>query len=250
MIRIKNNVQIDGIRKSCRIAAEVLNQLSRHITDGVNTAYLNELACNYMTQHKATSAALNYKGFPSSICTSINEVICHGIPSQKDVLKIGDIVGIDVSTILNGYYGDTCKTFSVGQGSLKVKSLLRVAQNALQLGIKEVAPGKHFGDIGHAISQYAYAEGYSVVYEFVGHGVGIEFHEEPAIAHVAARGSGPIMLEGMVFTIEPMLNAGKPQAIIDSKDKWTTRTIDGNLSAQFEHTVLVTKNGCEILTAI
>ncbi|HON18580.1 MAG TPA: type I methionyl aminopeptidase [Salinivirgaceae bacterium] len=247
-IVIKNPYQIEQIRKSSRLAAKVLQYIEPFVKPGVDTEYLDNLILQFIEQHGAKSATLGYHGYPKASCISPNEIVCHGIPSKSVVLKDGDIVNIDVTTILNNFYGDTSKMFLVGNVSEEAKALVDAAEHCLRLGIQQVRPGAHFGDIGYAISQYAHSKGYSVVYEFCGHGVGINFHEEPQVEHIAKKGSGAVMLPGMIFTIEPMINQGKPRVVIDKTDGWTARTIDGKLSAQFEHTVLVTKNGYEILT--
>jgi methionyl aminopeptidase len=247
-ILIKNSEQIEGIRKSSRLAANVLKYIEPFVVAGVNTAHLDDLILSYIQKHGAISATVGYQGYPKASCISPNEVVCHGIPSEQVVLKNGDIVNIDVTTILNGFYGDTSKMFFIGEVSQEAKSLVETTKHCLNLGIQEVKPGAYFGDIGFAIARYAQSKGYSVVYEFCGHGVGVHFHEEPQIEHIARKGSGAVMRPGMTFTIEPMINQGKARVTIDQKDGWTARTIDGKLSAQFEHTVLVTETGYEILT--
>lgn len=249
-IIIKNEIQIEGIRKSCRLAAQTLDFIKDYIKEGVTTAMLDKLIETYIRDNGAIPAPLNYLGFPKSSCISVNEVVCHGIPNDNIVLKNGDIFNVDVTTILDGYYGDTGTMFSMGEISREARELIDVARHCLNLGIEQVKPGNYFGNIGFVISRYAHSKGCSVVYEFCGHGVGVEFHEEPQVDHIARRNSGALMKEGMIFTIEPMINRGKPKVIIDEKDGWTARTIDGKLSAQFEHTVLVTKTGCEVLTDI
>ncbi|HPW67457.1 MAG TPA: type I methionyl aminopeptidase [Salinivirgaceae bacterium] len=247
-IIIKTPEQIEGIRKSSRLAANVLKYIEPHVVAGVSTEYLDNLILRYIEDNDATSATLGYNGFPKASCISLNEVVCHGIPSESVILKDGDIVNIDVTTILNGYYGDTSTMFLIGNVSDDAMKLVEATKHCLNLGIQQVKPGAYFGDIGFVIARYAHSKGYSVVYEFCGHGVGIDFHEEPQVEHIARRGSGKKMREGMIFTIEPMINMGKPRVKIDTKDGWTARTIDGKLSAQFEHTVLVTPTGYEILT--
>lgn len=202
-----------------------------------------------MRDHGAIPATLNYNGYPKSTCISVNDVICHGIPGPY-VLRDGDILNVDVTTILNGYFGDTSRMFSIGDVSEYAQKLVRVTKECLDLGIKQCFPGNHVGNIGYSINKHAVAHGYTVVYEFCGHGVGVKFHEEPEVSHIAAINSGPKMKAGMTFTIEPMINAGKARAKVDKKDGWTARTIDGKLSAQFEHTVLITATGVEVLTDI
>tara|TARA_Y100000034_G_scaffold117125_1_gene156259 strand:- start:955 stop:1713 length:759 start_codon:yes stop_codon:yes gene_type:complete len=249
-IIIKTAEQIEGIRKSCVLAADTLQMLDAEIKEGITTEKINELVDTYIRDHGAIPAPLNYMGYPKSVCTSINEVVCHGIPDQT-VLKTGDVVNVDVTTILDGYFGDTCKMFPVGEISQDAHELLDVTQGCLAKGIGQVEPGKAFGMIGHAINLYASRQGYSVVYQFCGHGVGLQFHEEPHVNHHVAREDPDYlteMQEGMIFTIEPMINQGLAEAVIDNTDKWTARTVDGKLSAQYEHTILVTSNGSEILT--
>lgn len=247
-IIIKTPEQIEGIRKSSRLAANVLKYIEPYVVAGVSTEHLDNLILKYIEDNGAISATLGYNGFPKASCISLNEVVCHGIPSESIILKEGDIVNIDVTTILNGYYGDTSTMFLIGNVSDEAMKLVEATKHCLNLGIQQVKPGAYFGDIGFVIARYAHSKGYSVVYEFCGHGVGIDFHEEPQVEHIARRGSGKKMREGMIFTVEPMINTGKPRVTIDTKDGWTARTIDGKLSAQFEHTVLVTPTGYEILT--
>lgn len=247
-IIIKSKKQIEGIRKSSQLAASTLDFITEYVKEGVSTEYLDDLIHKYITENDAVPAPLNYHGFPKSSCISLNNVICHGIPSKETILKDGDILNIDITTILDGFFGDTSKMFTIGQISEEAKKLIRVTKECLDIGIKEVHPKKRFGNIGFAINKHAKAHGYSVVYQFCGHGVGINFHEEPQISHISPKKSGARMKPGMTFTIEPMINVGKPDAVVDEKDGWTARTSDNQLSAQFEHTVLVTDNGVEILT--
>lgn len=247
-ILIKNEEQINGIRESSILAANVLKYIEPFVKEGVTTAYLDDLINRYIINHGAISATIGYQGYPKASCISINEVVCHGIPSEVTRLKNGDIVNIDVTTILNEYFGDTSKMFFVGEVSDEAKELVETTKHCLDLGIQQVRPGANFGDIGYAIARFAQSKGYSVVYEFCGHGVGIKFHEDPQVEHISRKGSGAQMKPGMIFTIEPMINMGKARVTIDSKDGWTARTIDGKLSAQFEHTVLVTNEGYEILS--
>jgi methionyl aminopeptidase len=203
-----------------------------------------------MMDNGAIPATLNYNGFPKSSCISPNNVICHGIPSKNVILKDGDIINIDVTTILNGYFGDTSRMFTIGEISDDAQNLIDATKHCLDLGIQQVKPKNVFGNIGYVIGRYAKAKGYSVVYEFCGHGVGLQFHEEPQVDHIARRNSGHVMKPGMIFTIEPMINMGKSKVSIDPDDEWTARTRDNKLSAQFEHTILVTPNGFEVLTDI
>lgn len=249
-IIIKNQEQIDGIRKSSILAGQTLNFIESYVKPGVNTEYLDDLIEQFMRDHGAIPATLDYNGYPKSSCISPNNVICHGIPSKDVILKEGDIINIDVTTILNGYFGDTSRMFKVGEVSQEAEKLMEVTKHCLNLGIQQVKPKNVFGNIGFVIGRYAQSHGYSVVYEFCGHGVGIEFHEEPQVDHIARRNSGQLMKPGMIFTIEPMINQGKPKVDIDKKDGWTARTIDNKLSAQYEHTILVTQTGFEVLTDV
>jgi methionyl aminopeptidase len=249
-ILIKNAEQIEGIRKSSELAASVLNFIEPHVTAGVNAEHLDNLIEEYIRDNGAIPAPLNYNGFPKSSCISPNNVVCHGIPSPSVILKEGDIVNIDITTILDGYYGDTSRMYTVGDISKRAEKLIDVTKHCLDLGINQVKPGNYFGNIGFFISRYAQAKGYSVVYEFCGHGVGLEFHEEPQVDHIARKNTGAIMKPGMIFTIEPMINEGKARVKVDKNDGWTARTIDDKLSAQFEHTILVTEEGFEVLTDI
>jgi methionyl aminopeptidase len=249
-IIIKNAEQIEGIRKSSQLAGNTLKFISDYVKEGVNTLYLDTLIEEYIRDNGAIPATLNYNGFPKSCCISLNDVICHGIPNEKTILKEGDILNIDVTTILDGYFGDTSTMFTIGEISNQAAQLVENTENALYLGINQVKPNNYFGNIGFAIGRFAKSKKYSVVYEFCGHGVGLEFHEEPQVDHVAKHNSGEIMKPGMIFTIEPMINLGKSRAIIDEKDGWTARTIDKKISAQFEHTILVTKEGYEILSDV
>lgn len=249
-IIIKTPEQIEGIRQSCRLAAQTLDYAEQFVKEGVATSFIDEKIEEFIRSHGAVPAPKGYNGFPKASCISPNNVICHGIPSTGTVLKEGDILNIDITTILNGYYGDTSRMFTVGEVSPAADKLIDTTLHCLDLGIEQVKPGNRFGNIGFVISRYAKAKGYSVVYEFCGHGVGLEFHEEPQVDHTSRRNSGPEMKPGMIFTIEPMINQGKPKASIDKNDGWTARTVDNKLSAQFEHTVLVTPTGCEVLTDI
>lgn len=246
MIIIKSEQQIDGIRKSGQLAADTLNYVGALVGVGVTTEDLNQAATQYMRARGGKPACLGYRGFPKEICISVNDVVCHGIPGPR-ALRSGDIVKLDVTTILDGFYGDTAATYEVGQVSKKAKGLIDCTKKCLELGLAQVKPGNRIGKIGFEINKYAWAEGYSVVYEFAGHGCGVQFHEEPTVMHVSDENTGPTMQAGMTFTIEPMINAGAPKVKIAS-DGWTALTVDGSLSAQFEHTVLVTTDGYEVLT--
>jgi methionyl aminopeptidase len=247
-IIIKTEDQIHGIRKACELAADALEHGESFIKPGISTATINAEIEGYIRKFGGKPAPLGYHGYPKAVCTSINEVVCHGIPKEEDVLKEGDIIKIDVSTILNEYFGDTCKTFAVGTISEDANRLLSVAKDCLDIGISQVKPNAQFGMIGKSISSYAKSRGYGVVYQFVGHGVGLKLHEGPQISFDDLLFDSTRMMPGMIFTIEPMINQGVAEAVIDSNDKWTARTADGKLSAQFEHTVLVTEFGVEVLT--
>lgn len=248
-IIIKSLKQIEGIRAASKLAAETLKYLGQFAQPGITTALIDKKCDEFIRDNNAISATKGYGGYPAHCCTSVNEVVCHGIPGPYE-LKEGDILNIDVTPILNGYYGDTSRMFAIGEISDDAKKLIEVTRQCLWAGINEVKPGKKFGDIGYAINKIAVANNYSVVYEFAGHGVGIDFHEEPQIDHKAIRGTGETMLPGMTFTIEPMINQGRARCKVDKKDRWTARTIDGKLSAQFEHTILVTETGYDALTDV
>ncbi len=247
-IIIKTPEQIEGIRKSSRLAAQTLDYIAEFVTPGVSSGFLDKKIEEFILAHGAVPATIGYNGFPASCCISPNEIVCHGIPSEKSILKEGDIFNIDVTTILNGFYGDTSRMYSIGEISPMAKNLIAASSHCLNLGIQQVKPGNYFGNIGYVISRYARSRGFSVVYEYCGHGVGISFHEEPQVDHSARRNSGPVMRPGMIFTIEPMINQGRPSTVVDKKDGWTARTSDRKLSAQFEHTVLVTPTGFEVLS--
>lgn len=249
-IVIKTPEQIEGIRQSSVLAAQTLDYAEQFVQEGMNTEYIDDKIEEFIRSHGAIPATLGYNGYPKSSCISPNNIICHGIPAKNTILKPGDILNIDITTILNGYFGDTSRMFTVGDISKAADDLIETTWHCLDLGIEQVKPGNRFGNIGFVINRYAKAKGYSVVYEFCGHGVGIEFHEEPQVDHASRRNTGPIMKPGMIFTIEPMINQGKAKAVIDKNDGWTARTMDNKLSAQFEHTILVTETGYEVLTDI
>ena len=239
--------EIEKMRVAGRFAAELLDHLGGMLKPGITTQALNDEAEKLTQARKARSAPLGYHGFPRSICTSVNDVVCHGIPSKDQVLKDGDIINIDVTPIVDGYYGDTSRTFFVGTPTPQAKALVDVTLECLKIGIKEVAPGKRVGDIGAAIQEHAESFGYGVVRDFVGHGIGREFHIDPQVPHYGRRGTGPRLKPGMAFTIEPMINQGDFRTVV-LEDDWTAVTVDGGLSAQFEHTLVVTKDGFEIMT--
>lgn len=247
-IEIKSPREVDDLRVACQMAAETLLLVGEKLRAGMTTDDINDIVHEDTMRRGAYPAPLKYRGFPKSVCTSVNDVVCHGIPG-KEILRDGDIVNVDVTTLYKGFYGDTSATFYVGTPSPEARHVTEVARKALELGIAEVREGARFGDIGAAIQEYAEAQGCSVVRDFVGHGIGRKFHEDPQVKHYGKRGTGERMKAGMTFTIEPMVNLGRFEVKVDTKDKWTARTIDGKLSAQFEHTLVVTKDGCEVLTS-
>lgn len=269
-ISIKTPEQIEKMRKAGRLAAEVLEMIGEHVVKGVTTDELNQICHDYIVKEQGCYPAPLYYGgapyraplgedgqptepvrnggFPKSICTSVNDVICHGIPNKKP-LRNGDIVNIDVTVIKDGFHGDTSKMFVVGEPTPAAKKLIKTTQEALYLAIKMVKPGVRVGDIGNAIQKFAEKQGYSIVREYCGHGIGETFHEEPQITHYGKAGTGDVIQEGMTFTIEPMINAGKRQVKHSKKDNWTVTTKDKSLSAQWEHTLLCTADGVEVLTA-
>lgn len=245
-IRLKEGEDVDAIKRTGRLVVEALRLVEQYIKPGIKTDKINTLVHNFTIKNGATPAPLNYRGFPKSVCVSVNEVICHGIPGDR-VLKDGDIVNVDVTSLLKGYYADASKTFFVGTPGPGARKIVKIAKESLKAGISMVGPGKRIGDIGWAIQRYAEGQGCSVVREFVGHGVGFEFHEAPQIPHFGMKGRGTVLVPGMVFTIEPMINLGNKELHI-LKDNWTAVTNDGSLSAQFEQTLLVTRDGFESLT--
>ena len=245
---IKSTKDILGIKKSAAINTGVLDHVAKHIHVGMSTGDIDRLVYDYTVSHGAIPAPLNYEGFPKSVCTSVNDEVCHGIPDDEIILQEGDIVNVDVSTIFHGYYSDASRMFMIGEVSEEAKRLVQVTKECLEIGIKAVKPWGHVGDIGAAIHEYATSKGYSVVIDFAGHGVGKAFHEDPIVSHVGRKGKGMILAPGMVFTIEPMINEGDYHLYIDEDNGWTSYTADGKLSAQWEHTLLVTEKGVEILT--
>lgn len=251
-IVIKNDADIEKMRVAGRLASEVLDYITPHVVAGITTGELDQLCHDYMVNVQGTiPAPLNYappgyKPYPKSICTSVNHQICHGIPGDKK-LKAGDIVNLDITVIKDGYHGDTSRMFVVGEGSVAARRLCQITYEAMWIGIDQVRPGATLGDVGHAIQKFAEGFGYSVVREFCGHGIGTKFHEEPQVLHYGRPGTGVRLEKGMIFTIEPMLNAGRRE-IKEMPDGWTIVTKDHSLSAQWEHTVLVTEDGYEVLT--
>ncbi len=244
---IKTSDEIEKIRIASRLAAEVLEMIEPHVVPGVTTDELDKICHDYIVNHQtAIPAPLNYRGFPKSICTSVNHQVCHGIPGMKK-LKRGDIINIDITVIKDGFHGDTSKMMFVGEPSILARRLTKIAYEALWLGIKKVKPGIQLGDIGHAIQTYVESNNFSVVREYCGHGIGRSFHEDPQVLHYGTPGNGVALQPGMCFTIEPMINAGK-RNVKSLPDGWTVVTKDRSLSAQWEHTLLVTETGCDILT--
>ncbi|MBP8864210.1 MAG: methionyl aminopeptidase [Anaerolineae bacterium] len=246
-IIIKTPEQIEGIRRSCQLTRRILDEITPRIASGITTDDINRWVHELTVAAGAIPAPLHYRGFPKSVCTSLNEVICHGIPGDR-LLVEGDILNVDVTSILDGYYGDASRMFLVGEVAPEARRLVEVTRECLELGIAQVRPGNTTGDIGHVIQQHAESQGYSVVRMFVGHGVGVHFHEPPDIAHYGHPHTGVSLVPGMIFTIEPMINIGTYEVVI-LDDGWTALTADGSLSAQWEHTVLVTADGVEVLTA-
>jgi methionyl aminopeptidase len=244
---IKTAEQIEGIRRASQLTCRILDTLEERIEAGITTEEIDRWVHTMTVENGATPAPLNYRGFPKSVCTSLNEVICHGIPTPERVLQDGDILNVDVTSILDGYYGDSSRMFLIGDVSEEARKLVEVTRECLYLGIEQVKPGAQLGDVGHAIQSHAEGHGYSVVRAFVGHGTGVEFHEPPDVPHYGQPGTGFTLRENMVFTIEPMINIGTYDVkILD--DGWTSITTDRSLSAQWEHTLRVTEDGCEILT--
>ncbi len=240
--------QIEGIRESAKINTALLDYLSEKIVEGISTAEIDRLTYEFTIKHGAIPAPLNYEGFPKSVCTSINDVVCHGIPSHDEILSSGDIVNVDVSTIYNGYFSDASRMFMIGDVSEEARRLVQVTKECLEIGIATAQPWTRLGDVGAAIQEHAEKNGYSVVRDLCGHGVGLKFHEEPEVAHFGKRNTGVMLLPGMTFTIEPMINEGTYKVFVDEEDDWTVCTDDGKLSAQWENMILITETGNEILT--
>ena len=246
---VKTTEQIESIRRSGVVNTGVLDAVAEMIKPGISTADIDRVVYDYTTAHGAIPAPLNYEGFPKSVCTSINEVVCHGIPSDDEILEEGDIVNVDVSTILDGYYSDASRMFVVGgKTSPEKQKLVDVARECLEIGAEAAKPWGFVGDIGKAIARHAHRNGFSVVRALCGHGVGLEFHEEPEVDHYDTRRKGMLLVPGMVFTIEPMINMGTYEVFIDEEDGWTVVTEDELPSAQWEHTFVMTEHGLEILT--
>ena len=247
---IKTPEQIEGIRKSGIVNTGCLDAVAEAIHVGMNTQEIDDICMQYCKDHNAIPACLNYEGYPKSVCTSINEVVCHGVPKKEDVLQEGDIINVDMTTIVDGYYADASRMFIIGKTTPEKERLVRVAKECLEIGAEAAKPYSFVGDIGHAIQKHAEKNGYGVVRDLCGHGVGIEFHEQPDIVHYGHRGTGMLLVPGMVFTIEPMINMGTWKVFIDAEDPygWEVITGDEKPSAQWEHTFVMTENGLEILT--
>lgn len=244
---IKTKEQIEKIKQSAKINIAVLDYVAEHIKAGISTAEIDKWVYDITTKMGGVPAPLNYEGFPKSVCTSINNEVCHGIPSENIILKDGDIINVDVSTNLNGYYSDSSRMFCIGNVSDENKRLVVEAKNAVYEGLKEVKPWGFLGDMGQAVNDYVKSKGYSVVREVGGHGIGLEFHEDPWVSYVSKRGTEMLMVPGMIFTIEPMINMGKPDVFVDDDNGWTIYTEDNSPSAQWEIQVLVTDTGYEII---
>ena len=244
---IKSPADIEGIKKSAAVNNAVLDLVASKIKAGMSTADIDKLVYDCTTEHGAIPAPLNFEGFPKSVCTSINNEVCHGIPDENIILKEGDIVNVDVSTILDGYYSDASRMFMIGEVSEEAKKLVEVARECMIKGIEAIKPWGFLGDIGAACGEHAHKHGYSIVRDLGGHGVGNEFHEDPFVPHVGKSGTGMLLVPGMVLTVEPMVNQGTYEVYVDAENEWTIYTDDDKLSAQWEHTVLITETGVEIL---
>lgn len=252
-IPIKSAAEIEKMRASCRLTARVLDEVEEIVRPGISTEEINTLVHRLIVEAGAKPSPLGYRGYPKSVCTSINDVVCHGIPSPYVILKAGDIINVDVTSYLDGFHGDSSRMYLVGgveACSKEALELVRITEQAMYVGIEQVRPGNRIGDIGAAIQEYIQStgKGYGIVREYTGHGLGAEFHEPPQVLHIGKRGFGDVMKPGMTFTVEPMINAGDYRTVLSRIDGWTVRTADGALSAQWEHTVLVTESGYEILT--
>ena len=246
-ILLRSRQQIARMREAGRLVAETFELLRPHVRPGVTTRELDQIAEKYIRSRGATPVYKGYNGFPAAICVAVNNVICHGFPN-KTPLRQGDIVGIDIGARLNGWVGDSCLTYPVGQISPEASKLMQVAEESMWRGIRAAQSGKRLGDVGAAIQTYVEEHGCSIVREWTGHGVGEKLHEDPSVPHFGKPGSGILLRPGFIFTVEPMVNAGSYETVLDKKDGWTVRTADGSLSAQFEHSIVITDNGPEILT--
>lgn len=246
---IKNTAQIEGIREAGKVNNAILDEVASKIKMGMSTEEINSIVVKATARLGGIAAPLNYEGFPKSVCTSINDQVCHGIPSAEDILEDGDIVNVDVTTIYKGYYADASRMFLIGDVLPEDKELVKVAREAIDVGLSVVKPWNCLGDVGQAINDFAKAHGYSVVREIGGHGVGLEFHEDPWVSYVSKKNTGYVLAPGMVFTIEPMINEGRADIFIDESNDWTVYTEDGSYSAQWEVTVAVTEDGYEVLAS-
>ena len=246
---IKNAAQIEGIREAGKVNNAILDEVASKIKMGMSTEEINSIVVEATKRLGGIAAPLNYEGFPKSVCTSINDQVCHGIPSAEDILEDGDIVNVDVTTIYKGYYADASRMFLIGDVLPEDKELVKVAREAIDVGLSVVKPWNCLGDVGQAINDFAMAHGYSVVREIGGHGVGLEFHEDPWVSYVSKKNTGYVLAPGMVFTIEPMINEGRADIFIDESNEWTVYTEDGSYSAQWEVTVAVTEDGYEVLAS-
>lgn len=245
---LKTPEQIEGIRKSADLNTAILDHVAEHIHAGMSTAEIDKLVYDYTTEHGGVPAPLGFEGFPKSVCTSLNNEICHGIPDENIILVEGDIINVDVSTILNGYYSDASRMFTIGEISERAKKIVKVTEECVELGLAAAKPWGHLGDIADAINSHAKKNGYSIVEDIGGHGIGLEFHEPPFVCYVAPKGSEMVLVPGMIFTIEPMVNEGSPDFFVDEDNDWTVYTEDDGLSAQIEYMVLITEDGVEVLT--
>ena len=239
--------QLEGIRESAKINTALLDYISENIREGMSTEEIDVMVYDFTTAHGAIPAPLNYEGFPKSVCTSINDVVCHGIPNKHEILRSGDIINVDVSPIYKGYFSDSSRMFIIGKTTPDKEKLVRVAKECVEEGIKAVKPWTFLGDMADAVNRHAKENGYSIVVDIGGHGVGLEFHEDPFVSYVTPKGTEMLMVPGMVFTIEPMVNAGTAEIYQDADNGWTIYTDDGKPSAQWEVTVAVTEDGCEVL---
>ena len=247
-VPVKSREQIEGIRESGKINTMVLDFVEEHIKAGISTQEIDDWVRKVTADNGAICAPYHYEGFPKSVCTSVNSVICHGIPSKDEILKEGDIINVDVSTIYKGYFSDASRMFCIGNVSPEKEKLVRVTKECVEIGISKVKPWEPIGNMGHAVHMHALENGYTIVKEIGGHGVGLEFHEDPWVSYTSEENSGVIMEPGMMFTIEPMINEGSPDFFVDEDNDWTIYTIDDGLSAQIEYMVLVKEDGIEILT--
>lgn len=244
---LKNAEQIEKIKESAKINIAVLDYVAEHIMAGISTAEIDKWVYDITTKMGGVPAPLNFEGFPKSVCTSINNEVCHGIPSEDVIIKDGDIINVDVSTNLNGYFSDSSRMFCIGNVSEENRKLVEETKNAVYEGLKQVKPWGFLGDMGQAVNDYVKSKGYSVVREVGGHGIGLEFHEDPWVSYISKKGTEMLMVPGMIFTIEPMVNAGKPDIFVDEDNGWTIYTEDNSMSAQWEIQVLVTEDGYEII---